>query len=119
MRNQPTQWGCQLAAGILLVALIWGGVHVLDGWALARNQARLEESAGRALPLGSSWEEAEAWFAARGASFGAHGDGQQRVMYSRFPNSGLISSEELLLELEFGPDGRLRTRHVRRLNYDL
>lgn len=104
---------------MLLLLLLGGVLLVSDCVYRARAEAQLEARLSRELPWGTSLTDAEAWFAARHIKYTAGDDGERRWMYALLPNDSLLSSEEMLIELEFGTDGALRTRNIRRLTYDL
>jgi hypothetical protein len=82
---------------------------------------RLEADLNEQLPDGSSWEQAEAWFASH--DFQPHliaeKDGPIVGLGATVPNDSLLESAEIRIEVYFSPDGRLKERVIYRFVYSL
>jgi hypothetical protein len=77
---------------------------------------RLEADLKERLPDGSTWEQAEAWFASHGIQQEdiVEMSGRRIGLGARIPNDSLLESAEIRIELYFSPDGRLQERSIYR-----
>jgi hypothetical protein len=82
---------------------------------------RLEADLNERLPDGSTWEQAEAWFASHGLqpSDLYDMDGRKDGLAVTIPNDSLLDSAEICIELYFSPEGRLNKRVIYRFVYSL
>ena len=80
---------------------------------------QLEDDLRKRLPIGSTWKEAEGWFASHGIKPGAISElgGRKIGLGSTIPNDSLLDSAEIRIELYFNEDGRLRERIIYRVVY--
>jgi hypothetical protein len=78
---------------------------------------RLEADLNQSLPDGSTWEEAEAWFAAHGFKTKtiAEANGGRTVgLGAQIPNDDLIESATIYIYVYFDTEGRLEKRVIYR-----
>jgi hypothetical protein len=103
-----------LVAGI--VACCGGLVLFVDRPKNGIRVERLEADLNERLPDGSSWEQAEVWFASHGfqpSDIGEHGS--KHGLYVIIPNDSLVETgAEIHIELYFSPEGRLEKRVIYR-----
>ena len=97
--------------------LTYFSVNPKNGIRVGRLEADLHER----LPEGSSWAEAEAWFASHGVKPGGIVDsGGRRIgLMTIIPNDTLVESAEVQIFLYFDDTGKLRERIIRRVVYSL
>jgi hypothetical protein len=89
-----------------------------NGIRVGHSEADLNEH----LPDGSTWEQAEAWFASHGIEPGGIytlGDNRKVGLHAIVPNDGLLDSAEIRIEVHFSPEGRLTKRSIYRFVYSL
>ena len=88
-----------------------------NGIRVERLEADLEER----LPDGSTWDQAEAWFASHGFQPGTIGEsgGRKTGLGATVPNDSLLESAEIRIELHFSPEGRLQKRVIYRFVFSL
>jgi hypothetical protein len=78
---------------------------------------QLEEDLNKRLPDGSTWEQAEAWFASHDLKpSGIYDDNHNRKigMWDCMPNDSFLSRAQIVIEVYFSPEGRLNKRLIRR-----
>jgi hypothetical protein len=82
---------------------------------------RLETNLNAKLPDGSTWEQAEAWFASHGLQPKgiSEKDGPKIGLSATIPNDSLLDSAEIFIALYFSPEGRLEKRIIYRFIYSL
>jgi hypothetical protein len=82
---------------------------------------RLEADLNERLPDGSTWEQAEAWFASHGLRPGVISEmgGRKVGLAATIPNDSLLESAEIRIELYFSREGRLEKRVIYRFVYSL
>jgi hypothetical protein len=107
----------------VIAAVVVGLVACCGGLALFGDRPtngirveQLEADLNERLPDGSTWEEAEAWFASHGFKTRAIGEkgGRKIGLGTRIPNDSLLESAEIRVELYFSPEGRLKKRVIYR-----
>jgi hypothetical protein len=81
----------------------------------------LEADLHERLPDGSTWEQAEAWFASHGfrPDVIVDGAGTKIGLCDVIPNDSLLDTAEIRIELYFSPEGRLRERIIYRFVFSL
>jgi hypothetical protein len=82
----------------------------------------LEADLNQSLPDGSTWEEAEAWFASHG--FRAKRiqdakDGRIIGLGAAVPNDDLLDSATIYIEVYFNSEGQLEKRVIHRFIHSL
>jgi hypothetical protein len=99
---------------ILVVVVLFAGggglLHVHDQPKNGIRVEKLEADLKGRLPLGSSWEEAEAWFTSHGIKPNVLMRGHEsRVseLLATVPNDTFLESAQIIISLTFSPDGRL------------
>lgn len=114
--------------GLLLAVAGVIGLFSCCGWVALfgdrpKNGIRVEQleaDLNERLPDGSTWEQAEAWFASHGLRPGVIGWGNQKDgLAATIPNDSLLESAEIRIELYFSPEGRLQKRVIYRFVYSL
>jgi hypothetical protein len=107
-----------LLVGVAILACLAGILFVGDQPKNGIRVEQLEADLNQQLPLGSSWEEAEAWFAARGlkASGIYRGAECRRVgLIAAVPNDTFLEKAHIVISLSFCPEGRLEKYEVARI----
>lgn len=82
----------------------------------------LEKDLNERLPDGSTWDEAEAWFAAHGIkphSISRVSDGNKVGLGATVPNNSFVNSAEIRIALFFNAQSRLEKRIVYRFIYSV
>lgn len=105
---------------LVVVGLVFLAVRPTNGIWEWQLKADLE----RQLPDGSTWDEADAWFAARGIptsricqhSSGSPQDKDVVGLYALVPNDSPIENAEIRIALFFDSNGRLYKRDVYRFS---
>lgn len=112
-----------LILAVAAVGLFGGGLALFgDRPKSGIRVERLEADLNERLPDGSSWEQAEAWFASHGIQ--PHGiitssDNQKVGLGAIVPNDSFLQSAEIRIYVYFGPAGRLTKRSIYRFVYSL
>ena len=121
--NEPTRkrglrTGLIVTASIVAGLLLCGGLGVVLDW--PKNGVlvwRLEADLNEKLPEGSTWEQAEAWFASHGIQPGGIVEGKtgrKAGLGAIIPNDSLSGWAEIRIELYFSPEGRLEKKSIYR-----
>jgi hypothetical protein len=78
---------------------------------------RLEADLNERVPLGSTWEQAEAWFASYNMQPGGIYDEANRKIgiVALISNDSFLQRAQIEIYLHFDPEGRLRERSIRRV----
>jgi hypothetical protein len=111
-RGRPRGAVVLLVVGLTLAPLAVGTVPE-NGIVVDRLEADLHTR----LPDGSSWEQAEAWFASHGIEpRPVYGGTEDRAVGLRaaVPNDTLFEAAEIRITLYFSPNGRLIRRDIYR-----
>lgn len=109
-----------LLVAVAVIACVGGLLVVGDRPKGGADAEQVEVDLNRHLPLGSSVEEAEAWFDARGIkSQGIYrGENPHKVgMVGAIQNDGMFDKARIIISLSFNPDGRLEKCNVARVVY--
>ncbi len=105
-----------VSAAVGLLACCGGvalfGDRPLNGIRVDRLEADLNES----LPDGSTWEQAEAWFASHDLRTETIAEKGGRItgLSAKVPNDSLLDSAEINIQLYFSPEGQLQKRVIYR-----
>ncbi|MDY3561866.1 hypothetical protein R5W23_003294 [Gemmata sp. JC673] len=105
---------CVVAGGTWLV---FCGDEPKNGIRVEQLEADLNER----LPDGSTWAQAEAWFASHGieATVGTDPEGRKISLHAQIRNDSFLESAEIRIDLDFSSDGRIRERSIYRFVYAL
>lgn len=119
-RGKPRHWF--LAAVVAGLFACCGGLAVFAE--RPKNGVRvgpLEADLNERLPDGSTWEQAEAWFASHELHPGGiyEPGGRKTGLMATIPNDRLLESAEIRIALMFSPEGRLEKRVITRFVYSL
>ena len=120
--DAPKSWRVRNRSVLLVAAAV--GVFALCGFSIVPIEGgrveRWEADLNEQLPDGSSWEQAEAWFASHGIKPGYIADSNRRIgLATKIPNSTLIENAHIRIELYFDDNNRLRERVIYRFVYSL
>ena len=110
------------SAAITIIGCCGGLVAFWDWPSNGIRVEQLEAELNDQLPDGSTWEQAEAWFASRGIKTYEIGEGapwRASGFSATIPNGNLLISADIEIELYFTPDRRLRHRVIERTIYTL
>lgn len=79
----------------------------------------LETDLNARLPIDSTWEQAEEWFASHGfQTYGIGNTDNPRVgLGATVPNNSLLETAEIHIDLFFSPEGLLTERSIYRFIY--
>jgi hypothetical protein len=101
-----------LALLVCCSGLVYFGPQPLNGIRVDRLEADLNEH----LPDGSTWEQAEAWFASHGFKTGTIGEKSGRIvgLEAQIPNDDILDSAYIYIELYFNQERRLDRRIIYR-----
>jgi hypothetical protein len=106
--------GVTAAIGMLVCCsgITYYAFHPLNGIRVDRLEADLNQS----LPDGSSWEQAEAWFASHGFRPLKIAEKGGRIigLGAQVPNDDLIESATIYIYVYFDTEGRLEKRVIYR-----
>jgi hypothetical protein len=106
--------GVMAVIGLLLCCcgVAYFAIYPLNGIRVDRLEADLNQS----LPDGSTWEQAEAWFASHGFRplKIAEKGGQMVGLGAEVPNDDLIESATIYIYVYFDTEGRLEKRVIYR-----
>jgi len=107
-----------VTASIVTGLLLCGGLSVILDW--PKNNIlvwRLEADLNEKLPEGSTWEEAEAWFAShkiQSVVFFEENKRRKIALGATIPNDSLLGGAEIRIRLDFNSEGRLQKRSIYR-----
>jgi hypothetical protein len=119
----PTEKPRKPIGGILVVVILAccsGLLIVVDRPKNGITVEWLEADLDARLPIGSSSEEAEAWFASHNLKpYGIYrgAECQLVALVTSLPNDSLLDSAVIIISLSFTPEGRLEKRSVNRVVY--
>jgi hypothetical protein len=101
-----------LALLVCCSGLVYFGPQPLNGIRVDRLEADLNEH----LPDGSTWEQAEAWFASHGFKTGTIGEMGGRIvgLGAIVPNDDILDSASIYITLHFDAERRLNKREIYR-----
>jgi hypothetical protein len=77
----------------------------------------LEADLNERLPDGSTWEQAEVWFASHKIQPGVAYEietNRKAGLNATIPNDSVLLRARIQIDLQFDPDGRLQKRSIRR-----
>ena len=118
IRKSGRRTGLIVTASIVAGLLLCGGLNVVLDW--PKNGIlvwRLEADLNEKLPEGSTWEQAEAWFASHSIQsvvFLERNTDRKIGLGATIPNDSLFGGAEIRIRLDFNPEGRLEKKAIYR-----